>query len=309
MDELRFDGQVAIVTGAGRGIGSAHARLLAARGAMVVVNDVGSAMSGSGCDQTPADQTVATIRKEGGVAEADYTDIADPDGARRLVEHAREAFGPPSIVVNNAGIYATDSFPEVTLGDVWRQLEVHLGGSFNVTRAAWPAMAAAGYGRIVVTTSTGALGSETLTAYGTAKAAVLGLGRALAMSGAPLGIRVNIVAPMAMTRMMAATELHGEDPPSDRDRDPGMVSPLVALLCHESCPTNGETFLSGMRRYARLFIGEAEGYVHRDSDVTIEDVVEHWATISDLTHQHVVPDTASWVERHIAHVGLSLPGN
>jgi hypothetical protein len=109
--------------------------------------------------------------------------------------------------------------------------------------------------------------------------------------------------------MMAASQRHGEDPPSDADREPGMVSPLVALLCHQSCPTNGETFLSGMRRYARLFIGEAEGYVHRDTTVTIEDIADHWATISDLADQRLVTDTMSWGDSNRARIGLPPPGD
>ncbi|MCW2538315.1 MAG: putative short-chain type dehydrogenase/reductase [Frankiales bacterium] len=302
MTEVRFDGRVAIVTGAGRGIGLAHAKLLAARGASVVVNDIGGAMAGGGQDSTPAMQAVAAIRAEGGTAVADTSDIANRDGARQLVAKAIETFGRVDVLVNNAGIYTMDDFPNLEWADVGQQLDVHVGGSFNVTRACWPYMVTAGYGRVVMTTSTGALGSANLTAYGTAKAGVLGLGRALAMVGEPLGIKVNVVAPMAMTRMMSAGMGVGSEPPRDDERDPSLVSPLVAILCHESCPDTGETYLSGMRRYARIFIAETQGYVHPDLAVTPEALLENWAAIDDLDTPHLVPDTMSWSAINEHHI-------
>jgi NAD(P)-dependent dehydrogenase (short-subunit alcohol dehydrogenase family) len=293
VSSLRFDGRVAVVTGGGRGIGAAYASLLAARGARVVVNDIGTSRFGAGSDVSPASESAGQIRQAGGVAEPDTSDISDPDGARALAEHAVSAFGGLDIVVNNAGIYWTDSFPQIDLADLQKQLAVHVGGSFNVARAAWPHLRASGSGRMVVTTSTGALGAADLVSYGTAKAAVLGLGRALAMAGEPHGIKVNIIAPMAMTRMMNAHSGDAEVP-EDPDRDPSLVAPLVAILCHLDCPVNGEAYMSGMRRTARLFIAETQGYTHPSIKLTPEELLEHWGEISDLSRQRLTPDTHTW---------------
>ena len=288
MSPLRFDGRVAVVTGAGRGIGAAYAALLAGRGARVIVNDLGTSQSGTGADAAPAATQAERIRQAGGTAEADASDISVPDGARALVDHAVSAFGRLDIVVNNAGIHWTDSFPEVGLADLHRQLAVHVGGSFNVAQAAWPHLCSSGSGRMVMTTSTGALGAADRVSYGTAKAAVLGLGRALAMAGQPHGIKVNIVAPLAMTRMMG-----GDDSAVavDPERDPSLVAPLVAILCHEDCPVNGETYMSGMRRSARLFVAEAEGYTHPSTELTPEELLGHWPEINDVSRQLLMPDT------------------
>jgi len=298
MPDLRFDGRVAIVTGGGRGIGLAYGRLLAARGARVVVNDLGTAMAGGGCDAGVAEQAAEAIRKDGGAAEADASDISTADGARELVDRAWRSFGSVDIVINNAGIFWTERFPDVSRDALDRQLAVHVGGAFEVTRAAWPHMTAARYGRVVMTTSSGALGSPNLTTYGTAKAAVLGLTRSLAMSGRDGGIRVNAVAPMAMTRMMAAgMNRTRAERPSD-DRDPGLVAPLVALLCHADCPVTGEAFNAGMRRYSRFVIAESDGYLHPSGDVSPEDVQAHWGEVADPSQLRVVTDTFDWGEVH-----------
>jgi short-subunit dehydrogenase len=212
-------------------------------------------------------------------------------------------------VVSNAGIYWTDSFPDIALPDLQRQLAVHAGGSFNVARAAWPHLCASGTGRVVVTSSTGALGAASLVSYGTAKAGVLGLGRALAMAGEPHGIKVNIVAPMAMTRMMNAHR-GDSDVPDDPERDPSLVAPLVAILCHEDCPVSGEAYITGMRRTTRLFIAETEGYTHTSVTLAPEELLAHWNQINDLSRHHLTPDTLTWSasnDKRIAAVSVSPP--
>lgn len=300
---LDFTGRVAVITGAGRGIGRAHADLLAARGARVIVNDVGSRTAGGGADDTKARVAAAEIVASGGIAEPDTSDVSTPEGAAALIGHAVDSFGRLDIVLNNAGIFALDTFPDLDLEAMRRQFAVHIGGGFNVTRAAWPHLAAAGYGRVVFTTSTSALGAADTIAYGTAKAGVLGLGRSLAQAGIALGIKVNLVAPMAMTRMMGHRPT--DHSPAAADRAPALVSPLVAVLCHESCPTTGETFMAGMRRISRLYIAESPGYLHPGLDLTPETVLDRWDRILDITGQELLPDTASWLARNDRHLAES----
>lgn len=201
MNEHRFDGRVAVVTGAGRGIGRADARLLAARGASVVVNDLGGSTDGVGEDVGPASAVADEIVAAGGAAGADGSDVTSPAGAQVLVDTAVERFGRVDVIVNNAGIVRWAGFPEGDADNLERHLAVHVGGSFNTTRAAWPHMVDQGYGRVVMTTSTGMFGLPTNTSYATAKAAVIGLTRNLNTAGAEPGIKVNLIAPAAMTRM------------------------------------------------------------------------------------------------------------
>jgi len=301
MDDLRFDGRVAIVTGAGRGIGFEHARLLASRGAHVVVNDLGVAIDGSGGDAGPARRAAQAIGSAGGSVVADASDISTVEEATRLVELALESFGRLDVLINNAGIYNTDDFPDIDLSDLRRHLDVHVIGSFLTVQACWPHMLASGYGRIVLTTSTGALGMRSLTAYGTAKAAVIGLTRALSAvsAGHRSDIKVNALAPMANTRMMAARDLRGADPDPEPERHPALVAPMAAVLAHESCPVRGEVLMAGMRRYSRLLLAETEGYVHDGIDVSPEVLIERWDTIYDSFDHETVESTESWIARNL----------
>src|SRR5438046_2527093 len=193
MNPLRFEGRVAIVTGAGRGIGRAHALLLAERGASVVVNDLGGSMAGEGTDAGPSSTVVAEIVATGGVAVADTNDVATVFGADALVEAAVARFGRIDILINNAGIMRWAAFPEADADDLARHLAVHVGGSFNTTRAAWPRMVEQGYGRVVMTSSSGMFGLPNNLSYATAKAAVIGLTRSVATGGAAHGLKVNLI--------------------------------------------------------------------------------------------------------------------
>jgi NAD(P)-dependent dehydrogenase (short-subunit alcohol dehydrogenase family) len=285
-----------VVTGAGRGLGRAYARLLAARGARLVVNDRGGAVDGVGTDPAPARQTTEEIRSAGGEAIADDNDVATPVGAQALVDAALEQFGRLDVLINNAGIIRWARFPEADEDNLGRHLAVHVGGSFHTARAAWPHLAAQGYGRIVMTTSAGIFGLPNNTSYATAKAGVIGLTRSLATAGAAHGVKVNAVAPAAMTRMAGGPS---DEPGSDMS--PDLVAPMVAFLAHEACPVSGEVYAAGAGRFARMFIASTPGYVQRLAP-TIEDVAGNWSTINDMAGYDVPADLMAWSATFMAHL-------
>ncbi len=300
MDEHRFDGQVAVVTGAGRGLGRAYARLLAARGAHVVVNDLGASMAGDGADVGPAAAVVAEIEAGGGSALADAHDVSTPDGGAALVAGALERFGRIDALVANAGIIRWAGLPEADADNLERHLAVHVGGAFHPARAAWPHLVAQGYGRIVLTTSSGMLGLPTNLGYATAKGAVFGMARSLATAGAPHGIKVNCIAPAAQTRM-AGPAPEGEDP-EQGPMASHLVAPMVALLAHEACPVTGEVLTAGAGRFARLFLASTPGYLHDGPAPTVEDVAAHWAEIGDEAGYQVPADLLAWSAAFAAHL-------
>ncbi len=202
-----FEGRVAVVTGAGRGIGRAYALLLADRGASVVVNDLGGSKSGVGADAGVASSVATEIVAAGGTAIADNSDVADVAGGRALIDSAIAQFGRLDILINNAGIIRWAGLPEADAENLATHLGVHVAGSFNTTRAAWPHMVEKGYGRIVMTTSSGLFGLPENLSYATAKGAVIGLARSLATAGAPHRIKVNLIAPAAYTRRAGRTAI------------------------------------------------------------------------------------------------------
>jgi NAD(P)-dependent dehydrogenase (short-subunit alcohol dehydrogenase family) len=294
MPDLRFDGRVAIVTGAGNGLGRQHALLLAARGARVVVNDIGSSVAGNGTDTDPADAVVREIRDQGGAAVADTHNVATRDGGEQIVRTALETYGKLDILVNNAGIVRDVPFRDMSPDDLDPMLDVHLKGAFHVTVPAWQVMRDRGYGRIVNTTSSaGILGTPYKSHYGAAKTGLIGFTRILAAEGAENNIRVNAIAPIAATRMLAVNMAQAEndtgrklDPAAlammqavTARLDPALVSPVVAFLAHEDCPVTGEVYTAGAGQVARFFTGRTAGYYH--STLTVEDIREHLAEIRD----------------------------
>ena len=273
MADLGYDGKVAIITGAGGGLGREHALLLASRGAQVVINDLGGSVSGEGGNEGPAHTTAKEIEDLGGIAVADTNSVATPEGGEAIVQTAIDAFGRVDIVINNAGILRDKTFHNMTPEFVDPVIDVHLRGAFWVTRPAWIKMREQGYGRVVNTSSnSGILGNFGQSNYGAAKMGLVGFTRVLAAEGAKYNIKANALAPVARTRM--TEDILG--PLADR-LDPALVSPVVAWLVHEDCPVTGEIYSVGGGRVARFFIGMTEGYYN--AKLTAEDVRDNWDKI------------------------------
>ncbi len=275
-DNMGYDGKVVIITGAGGGLGRQHALLLASRGALVVINDLGGAIDGSGSDKGAAEHVVDEIKAAGGEAVADTNSVATPEGGAAIVQTALDAYGKVDVVINNAGILRDKSFHNMTPDLLNPVLDVHLKGAFYVTQPAWVVMREQGYGRIISTSSAaGVFGNFGQTNYGAAKMGLVGFTRVLAAEGAKYNIKANAIAPLALTRM---TENLMGGAFGDK-LAPGLVSPLVAFLAHEDCPVSGQLFSVGGGRVAHVFIAETQGYFKED--LALEDVRDNWETIID----------------------------
>ncbi|MEU0571485.1 SDR family oxidoreductase [Nonomuraea sp. NPDC005983] len=271
---LRFDDRVAIVTGAGHGLGRSHALLLAERGAKVVVNDLGGALDGTGASTGPAAEVVELITKNGGQAVASADNVATQEGARAIVQTAVDAFGKIDIVVNNAGILRDRSFGKMTVEEFDAVLAVHVRGSYLVSQAAYPYMKEAGYGRVVNTSSpAGLFGNFGQANYSTAKMGLVGLTKTIAIEGARNGIRANAIAPVAWTRMTESL-LPAE---FEATFTPERVSALVAYLVHDSCEVSGEVFSVGGGRVARVFVAEGPGW--KSGEITPEALADNWESV------------------------------
>jgi NAD(P)-dependent dehydrogenase (short-subunit alcohol dehydrogenase family) len=275
MSGLRFDGRVAAITGSGRGLGFEYARLLAQLGAKVVINDNGSALDGSGRDAGVAEQAAERIRAEGGEAVANSDSVATPEGGAAIVQAALDAWGRIDIVIHNAGNTRFDDFATITDEAFRSILDVHLLGAFHVTRAAFPHMAAADYGRVVLTGSIGGLYTMPQTAgYAVAKSGMIGLNNIVAIEGAEHGIKSNVILPGAVTRMAEGLDT-SQYPPMT----PDMVAPVVGYLAHEDCAVTAELYVAMAGRVARAYVGETRG-VYRP-DWTIDAVAENLEAIRD----------------------------
>lgn len=293
MSELRFDDRCAIVTGGGRGVGRIHALALAARGARVVVADLGAELDGGGSSSDPADQVVREIRTAGGEAVACYGSVADESDAAAIVRTALDAFGRLDVLVNNAGISSPELFEDQTLEQIRRLVMVHYLGTVYVTKAAWPHLSAAGYGRIVNTCSEGPLGiHEMMTGYGGAKGGVLGFTLGLAAEAAKYGIAVNGFSPRIATRMSSPDVLaHVYGQPAEmfattmQAFPPELASPAAVYLAHESCQLNGVVLVCGGGDVLRMAVMENQG-VHLDA-ISAEVIAQNIDAVIDMSDARV----------------------
>lgn len=303
--KVQFSGQVAVVTGAGRGLGRTFSIDLAQRGAAVAVNDI---------SREAADEVVDTIRSSGGEATAVYDSVATQQGGRSIVDAALNEFGAVDIVIANAGIMRNAYFEDITPEMLEAVLDVHVKGAFFVLQAAWTRMREGRYGRVVLMGSAGGMfAMQGASNYATAKGGLYGLGRALAYEGAPHGILVNTVLPRAATSIASA------DPVPDYARNAGYsdelkklvetrrttesVAALVSFLASRECQATGETFSAALGRYARVFVGVTDGWLERDlASVDADAISHHMNEIMDLSH-YTVPRNAY---DEIRNVGAAL---
>jgi NAD(P)-dependent dehydrogenase (short-subunit alcohol dehydrogenase family) len=277
---IDFQGRVAIVTGAGSGLGRSHALALAARGAKVVVNDLGGAVDGTGGSAKAADQVVAEIKSKGGEAVANHDSVSDAGGAARIVQSATDTWGRVDVLVNNAGILRDKSFAKMEIADFDTVVDVHLLGSAYVTKAAWPVMQAQNYGRVVMTTSAAGLyGNFGQTNYAAAKLGLVGLMNALKQEGAKNGILVNTIAPVAATRMTEALF-----PPALLPHlKPEFITAAVVYLCSEACASSGDIVSAGAGFYAKAQMVESDGvFFGAGAEVTPDMIAESYAKIADM---------------------------
>lgn len=285
---MRFDGRVAVITGAGRGLGRSYALLLASLGCKVVVNDNGSAIVGEGADSGPAQQVVDEIAAAGGEAIANTDSVATPEGAAAIVQSAMDRWGRIDVLIHNAGNVRYGTIRDLSLEDFQAVIDVHLMGAFYLVKAAHPIMCDAGYGRIVLTSSIGGIyGNKRCVNYGVSKSAMIGLANVAALEGEDHDVKCNVIVPSAVTRMAEGLDI-SQYPPME----PELVSPSVAWLCHEKCSLSGEMVAAIGGRIARVFMAETNG-VYRPSwtldevDAAMPAILDKSEVLDFGLHGHV----------------------
>ena len=293
---IEFNGQAVIVTGAGRGLGRLYALDLAQRGASVLVNDVGVTMHGEGADSSVADRVVTEITSLGGIAVASHDSVDSERGGAAIVDQALEEFGRIDAVVSNAGIFDTLPFDELAAEDWRRMLNVHLNGSFYLSQPAYRVMKAQGGGRFVfIASSAGLFGQPNSAHYAAAKAGIVGLANVIAIDGSPYGILANTVLPFGYSRMVTETvgdrDMLGDDVPFLRAIEPEFVVPMVVYLASRACTFTHQNYSACAGRFARVFVGLAEGWVApQDSPPTAEAIEGHLAEVA-ATEPFIVPSS------------------
>ena len=277
MTEIRFDDRVAVITGAGGGLGRTYALELGRRGAKVVVNDLGGAMDGTGGGSSMADQVVKEIEEAGGTAVSNYDSVATPEGGESIIQTALDQFGQVDIVVNNAGILRDKSFVKLSPDELEIVIDVHLKGAFYVSQPAFRVMKERGYGRFVHTSSAaGLFGNFGQSTSGAAKMGLVGLSNVLAVEGAKNNIFSNVIAPLAKTRL--TEDLLG--PMADRV-EPDKVTPLVVYLCSEQCQETHSVYSVGGGRFARIFVGLGSGWTKKGDTPSAEEIAAHFEEIHE----------------------------
>jgi NAD(P)-dependent dehydrogenase (short-subunit alcohol dehydrogenase family) len=286
--DIDFDGRVAIVTGAGGGLGRTYALDLAARGAAVVVNDLGGSVAGEGGDHTAAQKVVDEITAKGGQAVPSFDSVSTPDGGESIVKTAVDAFGKVDVVINNAGFLRDKSFTKLEWADLDAVLDVHLKGAFYVSQPAFKVMKENNYGRFVFTASNATFGNFGQTNYAAAKMGLVGLSNTIAVEGARNGILSNVIMPVARTRM--TEELLGD---FAKVLDPDLVTPMVSYLCSDACTTTHGAYSAAGGRYARVFWGLGQGwFAGKDTRPTAEEIAEHFDQI-DSQDSYIVPGSTT----------------
>jgi len=280
MAEISFDGRVAVVTGAGGGLGRAYALMLASRGAKVVVNDLGGSFDGTGSDATPAQQVVDEIKSNGGEAVANYDSVSDWEGAQNIIKTAIDSYGKLDILINNAGILRDKSMMKMEEEDYKKVMAVHMDGTYFCTKAALPHLRENNYGRVIGTSSgAGVYGNFGQTNYGAAKMGIAGLMRSVKQEGAKYNILANTIVPVAGTRLTATVF-----PPDIVEKlKPEYVAPIVGWLCSDQCNVSGEIFSAGGGYFSRIAIMEGPGvFFDVEADLTLENVVDNLDDIMNV---------------------------
>ncbi|MHB8780614.1 MAG: SDR family oxidoreductase [Candidatus Geothermincolia bacterium] len=302
MDEIRFDGKVAIVTGAGSGLGKTYAMLLASRGAKVVINDLGGSVDGTGSGSAAAELVVNEIKEAGGEAAPNFNSVAEADGAQNIIKTAMDNFGRVDILINNAGILRDKSLLKMEESD-WDIIQkVHLYGCYYCTKAAFPVMREQNYGRIISTASAAGLyGNFGQTNYGAAKLGIAGLMNVVKQEGAKYNVLANTIVPIAGTRLTATVM-----PPAVLDKlKPDFVAPIVAWLSSDLCTVSGEMFTAGAGYYSRAAIMEGPGvFFNPDDPITMEMVAEKIDQIRDLTGAATFDNAMAQTGKALSHLKL-----